>query len=226
MTTARRAILAAVARQIPDPVRAGRPVRVGVDGVDGSGKTWFADELAEVIRGCGREVVRVSVDDFHRPRAERYAKGATSPEGFYRDSYDYDRFRSDVLDPFGPDGDRVYRHAAHDVATDAYLDVEARQAGPEVVLLVDGIFLHRDELREHWDCSVYLDVPFEVSVPRMAVRDGGSPDPADERNTRYVEGQRIYHRECEPAARATVVVDNSDVAAPTIVSPAGRSARS
>lgn len=217
MTTTRRQILATIAEQIPEPVSVGRPVRVGIDGVDGSGKTWFADELADVVRGYGKEVVRVSIDGFHRSRTERYVKGARSPEGFYQDSYDYDRFRADVLDPFGPGRGRVYRHTAHDVATDAYLDVEPRRAGPEAILLVDGIFLHRDELRRYWDFSVYLYVPFEVSVPRMASRDGGSPDPADERNTRYVEGQRIYHRECDPAARATVVVDNSDLTAPVIV---------
>lgn len=188
-----------------------------MDGVDGSGKTWFADQLAEVLREQGREVVRVSVDGFHRPRTERYVRGAGSPEGFYRDSYDYDRFRADVLDPFGPGGDRVYRETAHDVATDAFLDVEPQQAGEHAVLLVDGIFLHRDELREHWDHSVYLEVPFEVSVPRMALRDGGSPDPEDPRNRRYVEGQRMYHRECEPAARADVVVDNSDLDEPVVV---------
>ncbi len=132
MTTTRRQILATIAEQIPRAGERRAPVRVGIDGVDGSGKTWFADELADVVRGCGKEVVRVSIDGFHRSRAERYVKGARSPEGFYQDSYDYDRFRADVLDPpFGPPGrGRVYRHTAHDVATDAYLDVEPRRAGP------------------------------------------------------------------------------------------------
>lgn len=217
MTPTRRAVLTAVADALPDPRRRGRPVRVAVDGVDGSGKTWFADELAEVLRERGHEVVRVSVDGFHRPRAERYARGAGSPEGFYRDSYDYARLRTDVLDPFGPGGDRVYRGAAHDVATDAHLDVAPRRAGEHAVLVVDGIFLHRDELREHWDRSVYLAVPFAVSAARMAVRDGADADPEHPRNLRYVEGQRMYHRECDPAQRADVVVDNSDLDAPVVV---------
>jgi len=216
--TLRSQTLAHVAALVPDPSAWGRPVRVAVDGVDGSGKTWFADELGGALRDRGREVVRVSVDGFHRVRAERYVRGATSPEGFYLDSYDYDRFRVDVLDPFAPGGDRRYRDTAHDVATDELLDVAPQVAGDRAVLLVDGIFLHRDELAAAWDFSVYLDVPFEVSVPRMAVRDGGSPDPADERNQRYVGGQRLYHAECDPAGRASVVVDNRDLDAPVLVS--------
>ena len=65
-------------------VGAGRPpdcVRVGVDGVDGAGKTTFADELARALRAEGRPVVRVSLDDFHNPRAVRYRLGRESPAG-------------------------------------------------------------------------------------------------------------------------------------------------
>ncbi len=43
-------------------------------------------------------------------------------------------------------------------------------------MVIDGIFLHRDELVEAWDYSIFLDVPFEVSVARMAVRDGSAAD--------------------------------------------------
>jgi len=50
-------------------------VRVGIDGVDGAGKTTFADALATTLQQQGRPVVRVSVDDFHHPRAIRYARG-------------------------------------------------------------------------------------------------------------------------------------------------------
>ncbi len=40
--------------------------RVAVDGVDGAGKTMFADELATVVGAGDREVIRASVDDFQR----------------------------------------------------------------------------------------------------------------------------------------------------------------
>ncbi|GEL94747.1 hypothetical protein CCO02nite_14050 [Cellulomonas composti] len=209
-------MLARVAERVPDPTRLGRPVRVGVDGTDGAGKTWFADELADVLRTGGTEVVRVSIDGFHRPRSQRYARGADSPEGYFLDSYDLDRFRADVLDPFAPDGSCEYRTAAHDVRTDEALDPPRLRAGRRCVLLVDGIFLHRDELVDAWDLSVYLAVPTAVTYARMAVRDGCPADPADPANRRYVQGQRLYDERCAPAARAHLVVDNTDLAAPTL----------
>lgn len=43
--------------------------RVGIDGVDGAGKTCLADELAGVLQAQGAPVIRASVDGFHRPRA-------------------------------------------------------------------------------------------------------------------------------------------------------------
>ena len=68
-------------------------LRVAVDGVDGVGKTHFAGELEPYLRASGREVIRASVDGFHHPKEVRYRLGRSSPEGFYRDSYDYDMFK-------------------------------------------------------------------------------------------------------------------------------------
>ena len=100
------------------------------------------------------------------------------------------------------------------------------------MLLVDGIFLHRRELADLWDASVWVEVPFEVSVPRGNARFGevGAPeaDPASAVNARYVGGQRLYLDEVDPASRATWVLDNTDLAAPVLTGSApgrGRAAR-
>src|SRR5919204_1789518 len=95
---------AAVIRELADRIEAVRrphPVRVAIDGVDAAGKTTLADELAAVLRGRGREVIRASIDGFHRPRAERYRRGELSPEGYYHDSFDYDAVRETILGPGG-----------------------------------------------------------------------------------------------------------------------------
>lgn len=158
--------------------------------------------------------MRVSVDGFHRPRAERYRRGRGDPVGFYRDSYDYERFRALVLAPFERDGSGLYVEAIHDVEAEQPVDAEPTQAPPNAILVVDGIFAHRDELVASWDYSVWLEVPFELSIPRGAQRGFGDPDPAAASNRRYIEGQRIYIAECAPRERATVAIDNSDVDAP------------
>ena len=193
--------------------------RVAIDGVDGAGKTVFADELASVLAPSRRPIIRASVDDFHNPRAVRYARGRASPEGFYLDSYDYAALRRCLLDPLGPGGSRAYRTAAFDHLTDRRVAGEAHLAAPDAILVLDGIFLHRPELRDFWDLSIFLSVPFEVSIPRGAGRGAGfgSLDPAADSNRRYVEGQRLYLDQAAPQDRADIVIDNTDLAAPKVV---------
>jgi uridine kinase len=81
---------------------------------------------------------------------------------------------------------------------------------PGVVLVLDGLFLHRDELHDLWELSVFLDVPFDVTAARMAARDGSNPDPHNPSMRRYVDAQRTYFKSCTPAKRADLVVDNTD----------------
>lgn len=88
--------------------------------------------------------------------------------------------------------------------------IAIRQVPPAAILLIDGIFLHRDELHALWDFSIFLNVPFAVSYRRMAQRDGCSADPLAAENRRYYEGQRIYLGSCTPQLRATVSLDHGD----------------
>jgi uridine kinase len=212
---ARSRLLDEIATQLPESVD-GACVLVGVDGPDGSGKTIFADELASVVGAHDRPVLRISLDDFHNPREIRHRRGRDSPVGFWLDSYNYPRFIADVLDPLSPTGDRRYRPIAHNLQTDAVLDPPWRSAPERAVVIIDGLFLHRDGLADRWAFSIFLDVAFHVAVARMAARDGTVPDPDHPSMRRYVDAQRIYFSECSPKARATVVVDNADVTEPAL----------
>jgi uridine kinase len=217
---ARAVVLADVAARVPTGPR---PVLVAVDGVDGAGKTTFADELARRLRESPRDgtVVRASVDGFHRPRAHRHAAGRTG-ETFWSRSYDYPALRQELVDAWRAGPGSPYRTAVHDVATDRVLGLPVAAVPAHGVLVLDGIFLQRDELHGLWDLAVYLDVPFEVSVSRMAARDGSVDDPTHPDQARYVEGQRIYLGTCDPRGRADVVVDNADLADPHIVREGNR----
>ena len=218
----RAELVAEVAAAVPRP-GGGECVRVGVDGVDGAGKTVFAGELASALAALGRPVVQVSADDWHQVRALRHARGRHSPEGFWRDSYDYPRLRAEVLEPLGPGGSRRYRGRGHDLATDAVLEGEWALAPRGAVLVLDGLFLQRQELEGCLDWVVWLHAPFEETARRMAVRDGSPDDPDHPAMRRYVEGQRLYFAERSPWTRADVVVDNSDWSRPLLVDRAGAS---
>lgn len=195
--------LAAIARSTP---LLGRPVLVAVDGVDGSGKTTFAGRLAAEYARQGRTAHVVHLDDFLNPRAVRYRLGRDSPEGYVRDTYDLAAFTAGVIEPLRHSGERAIVLRAFDHRTDSPVHEAATGIAADAVVIVEGMFLHRDELLDAWDLSVFLDVPFAVTVRRTAERDGTSPDPDDPSVRRYVEGQRIYLAACRPEERATYVV--------------------
>ena len=184
------AFLAALALRIADGLGAGI-LKVAIDGVDGAGKTSLADQLAEVLEAGGTRVIRAGIDGFHNPRAIRHARGKDSPEGFFRDSYDLGALKRELLDPLGPRGSGMIRRAVFDWRTDGVVDAPQEIAGRTGVLLFDGIFLHRPELRPYWDVSIFLDVPFTESYRRMAQRDGSDPDPFALSNRRYLAGQNL-----------------------------------
>jgi uridine kinase len=182
--------------------------------------------LAAVLEARAETVLRASIDDFHAPRSVRYGRGRSSPEGFFRDSYDYELVRKLLLDPVSPGGGRRIKRAAYDVVREVPVEAPSEVMADGTVLVVDGIFLHRPGLVSYWDYSIFLDVAFAVSVPRGAARGYGSPDPDSVENRRYVEGQKLYFAECRPLSSATIVIDNNDLENPKVTYRGGPSTSS
>src|SRR5262249_27889691 len=131
-----------ILRTVADPILqlpSAHVVCVGIDGVDGAGKSMFGDELAQRLTAAGRSVIRASVDGFHNTRAIRYRLGRQSPEGYFRDSYNYAQLKALLLDPLSPGGNGRYRTAAFDHRTDQPVTVPEAQAAPGNILVFDGI---------------------------------------------------------------------------------------
>lgn len=136
--TSRASVLAEVAARVP---RLDRPVLVAVDGVDGSGKTWFGDELAAACASWPGPVVRASVDGFHHPQSYRHAHGRTG-ETFWSRSFDYAAFLSELVLPWragpgsdGSDPDPAHPSQARYVAGQRiYLDTCDPRARADVVV--------------------------------------------------------------------------------------------
>jgi uridine kinase len=195
-------------------------VRVAVDGPDAAGKTTLADELASGLRNRGRVVIRASIDGFHRPRAERYRRGADAPEGYYEDSFDYGALRHALLDPLGPGGSRAYRRAVFDFRTDAPRSEPETVPPEDAVLLFDGVFLLRPELFESWDLRIFVSVGFDEALRRALDRDAalfGSRHEVERRyRSRYIPGQRLYLAGARPTETADLVVFNDDPARPVL----------
>jgi uridine kinase len=208
----RRVLLEALVVELRERFPRGR-VRIAVDGPTAAGKTTFADELAVAFAAAGPlpEVHRASADDFLRPRADRYARGRDSAEGRWLDSYDYPLLRRVLLDPFALGGSTGFELRAFDKDADRPFTATWTTAGPDAVLIVDGSFLARPELRRLWDAVIWLDANPGERERRLVARDGLTPGSASA--ARYTGAHELYLA-TEPREAATIWVDNTDPASP------------
>lgn len=219
MEPARARTVGRIAEIVCRPVLS-HPTRVAVDGVSAAGKSTLAAELVEAVAAGGRPAVHLSMDGYHHPRARRYRQGRGSPAGYYDDAFDYAAFAEHVLIPLGPSGDRRYRARIRDLATDEPVEEPPLEAPADSVVVVDGSFLQRPELFEHWDHRIFVDTSLAVARARGLARDaeqlGGRAEAERLYGVRYHAAARIYFEAVQPRERATLVVHNDDLASPQL----------
>ncbi|MDA1533288.1 MULTISPECIES: hypothetical protein [Bacillus] len=197
------------------------PIRVGVSGITASGKTTFANELAEEIKKRGLPVTRASIDDFHNPRLIRYAQGKESAKGYYEDAHDYTAFKERLLKPLGPNGSLQYETISHNLITDIPVYNTPIFAQPNMVLIVDGTFLLKKDVAYLFDYKIFVDTNFEIARKRGAKRETeafGSYKEAEKMFlNRYHAACKMYIEEHNPKDCADVVFRNSDLAKPELI---------
>lgn len=196
--------------------RAHDRVLVAIDGPDAAGKSTLADRLAEALHA---PTLRASIDGFHQPSEVRYRRGDLSAAGYYHDSFDYPALLDECLVPFRDGAARVHT-ARYDYRAEASRSVATTRVPAQAVLVFDGVFLLREQLRRLWTLAVYLHVSPQETLRRARLRDSelfGSPEEVERRYLqRYLPGQELYRLAADPMSAADVVVDNERVAAPVV----------
>ncbi|MEO6942017.1 MAG: uridine kinase [Terrimesophilobacter sp.] len=171
---------------------------VAVDGRHGAGQQEFADGLAETLRIKGAKVFRAHIDDFFRPRADRERAGEYDGKAHYREAYDYSLLRRVLVDPFHTGGSTGFVLTGFDGVRDQpVFQPKWMSAGPDAILIVDGVFLHRRDLLGIWNYSIWLSTPLLESADSDIARDSA----ADE----------AYLKDANPSEKATAIIDNQDL---------------
>jgi uridine kinase len=107
-----------------------------------------------------------------------------------------------------------------DWRADAPVTERARTAPDDAIVIVDGVFLLRPELRDCWDYSIFVWASEPERLARSKVRDlvpGGSIGEIERLFwARYAPAHRLYWRNESPQRLADAFIDNEHPSKPLI----------
>jgi phosphoribulokinase len=142
---------------------AGRPLIVGIDGPSGAGKSTFATAIATELVN---DVVVVEGDDFYAD-IDWSVRGDFGAAEAYAGNYDWKRLRCEVLVPAHA-GHPTLRYQRYDWDNERIGDW--RELETPAVLIVEGLYTLRPELRDLIDIGIYVDADRDLRIARQHER--------------------------------------------------------
>lgn len=179
---------------------------VGIDGMGGAGKSTFANELKQLLSAT-HHVIVFHIDDFITPRNIRYNEAYPEWECYYELQWRYDYFVNEVIKKILKAPERIEAELYHK-ETDTYYIKEYMLTTPAIII-VEGVFLQRQELQDIYDFMIYMDIPENVRLQRVLERDtyiGNDAQIAEKYVNRYFPAEKHYIQTCKPVEKADYVL--------------------
>ena len=199
MPDSRSRALAAKIRELHGGATA---VLIAIDGLGGSGKSYLASSFAEEMQTRSDSPVSVvHGDDFFLPSAQRFFRSVG--EKAIGADFDWRRLREQVLEPLRRDADARYQ--VYDWDRDTLTTWRTIAHG--TIVVVEGVYTLRPELRSFYDLRVWVDCPRHIRLARGIARDGEHARARWEQD--WMPSEDRYVAECKPAATADMILDGA-----------------
>lgn len=184
---------------------------VGVDGLGGAGKSTLVNSLKLQLQNENYNSYVLHIDDFIYPKHIRYDLTKEEWHCYYNVQWRYDYLVKEILFPI-KSGEIIDKQIEiYNRDNDEYFTQRVNLVHGSVLIL-EGIFLQRKELKDYLDFIIYLDVPQEVRLSRVLARDGyigGLEDIKRKYEKRYFPAEEKYILEYSPIETADFVLKNS-----------------
>jgi uridine kinase len=141
---------------------------IAISGIDGSGKGYVAARLADRLTVKGHHVALIAADGWLNLPRVRFG-GDQPAEHFYSHAFRFEEMFSWLIDPLVLHGSvRLVADFTEETAS-AYRKHLYSFENVDVVLL-EGIFLFKRELRQRYDFRLWIDCSFETALERAIAR--------------------------------------------------------
>lgn len=185
---------------------------IGINGIDGAGKTTFAESLENYLKAKEIATQLIHLDDFQFPKTIRYS-GTDQVDNYYNKSFNLDLV-IDLLSPIQKKQPVSLKLKTLDLVTDKFTNEREYTIKPDTIVILEGVFLFRKELAPYIDLKIFLDIPFEECKKRAISRD--SQEIVEKYDAKYLPAQVKYLREYPPDKVADIIVENSNWDYPVI----------
>ena len=193
-------------------LRSSRAVLIGLSGIDASGKGYLAERLRRRLHEVGLKVAVIGVDGWLNLPNIRFC--AEQPDlRFYDHGLRLEEMFTQLLLPLR---DRRSINLEMDYVEETaskyrryryrFLDVD--------VVLAEGIFLFKRELRSCFDLSCWVDCSFETALKRALQRGQEgltAQDTIRAYETIYWPAQRVHFERDGPRDAADLIINNDEV---------------
>jgi uridine kinase len=186
---------------------------VAFSGIDGSGKSTIAQQVRERLESRGLNAALIGLDAWHHLPEKRFNKDAPA-EHFYQHAFRFDELFEILINPLR------HNRSAHVTVeltrlpeNDSYL--HSYDFDEVDVIVLEGIFLFKKELRRKYDLAFWIECSFETALQRAIQRNQeGLSEEALIRDFRtiYFSAQRLHFTRDEPKSGVNGILENDELA--------------
>lgn len=167
------------------------PVLIAIEGYGGSGKTTFAEKLAEKLG----DTYIVSIDDF-------IVKEKLTEPSWDKGSIDRKRLENQVLKPlYGGKTASYQKLIWADNSLGDSLEVPKTR-----FVIVEGISSYHPKIAKYYDYKIWIDTPMEIAKERGHARDGSNENA--QHWDLWAANDLRYREENHPELEADFVFNN------------------
>ncbi len=183
------------------PLQGERAGLVAISGIDGSGKGTIVARFAARLRAHGFKVASINLGAWYYPQTARL--NPTNPaEHFYQHAFRWDDLFEQLIEPLQMTRSIRLTPTLIKVAVDHAYTYTYDFQDIDIILL-EGIFLFKQELKERYGLRIWIDVSFETVLQRAILRnqEGLSTEAIiQDDHTIYFAAQRLHFAKDQPTA--------------------------
>lgn len=146
-----------------------RPFIIGIDGLGGSGKTSLALQLKNELISSDYEILILHIDDYIVEKEKRYETGFEEWYEYYYLQWDVELIKIALFNNLKKNI-RQLTLPFYDKSMNTILK-QIMDVPPNGIIIIEGVFLQRQEWRSFFDYMIFLDCNHELRSKRVLRRD-------------------------------------------------------